>query len=360
MLTATFKHQERQPMQQLLLSLSLRFGPSTAALGNLLRQCGSLDFLKENGDLIALYQPNKGKHRLQELNQWWQWLRQSDWKIISLNDAEYPTLLKCLPDAPGLLYARGNLSLLNSPQLAMVGARNASPEGLMHAERFAKELSAYGFTITSGLALGIDAKAHQGALAQGATIAVLPCGPNFIYPNRHQYLAEQIIQSGGLIISEFPPNTPARKPYFPLRNRIISGLSLATLVIEAALPSGTLVTAKHALEQGRDVFAMPGAIHNPMSRGCHYLLRDGAQWLESSQDVLKQLAELVPLTQVSTTELTAVTKENPLLKHFVSGINHFDSLLERTGMQVNELNIALAELELSGKIQRIAGGYSRC
>lgn len=347
-------------MQQLLLSLSLRFGPSTAALGNLLRQCGSLTILNEREDLISLYQPKKGKHRLKELNHWWQWFNQSGWKIISLNDAEYPTLLKCLPDAPGLLYAKGNLKLLNSPQLAMVGARSASPEGLMHAERFAKELSAYGFTITSGLALGIDAKAHQGALIQGSTIAVLPCGPNTIYPNRHQYLAEQIIQNGGLLITEFPPNTPARKPYFPLRNRVISGLSLATLVIEAALPSGTLVTAKHALEQGREVFAMPGAIHNPMCKGCHYLLRDGAHWLESSQDVLELLAELAPLAQATNDITLPTAKENPLLKHFISGINHFDNLLERSGMQATELNIALTELELNGKIQRIAGGYGRC
>lgn len=348
-------------MQQLLLSLSLRFGPATAALGNLLRHCGSLELLNERQDLITLYQPKQGTHRLKELNHWWQWFNQSDWRIISLNDKEYPTLLKCLPDAPGLLYAKGNLELLNSPQLAMVGARSASPEGLMHAERLAKELSTYGFTITSGLALGIDAKAHQGALTQGCTIAVLPCGPNTIYPSRHHYLAEQIINNGGLIITEFPPNTPARKPYFPLRNRVISGLSLATLVIEAALPSGTLVTAKHALEQGREVFAMPGAIHNPMSKGCHYLLRDGAQWLESSQDVLEHLTELTPLTQV-TPAITSLltTQEPPLLQHFMSGVNHFDSLLERTGMQAQELSIALTELELNGKIQRIAGGYGRC
>src|SRR5699024_5051109 len=134
----------------------------------------------------------------------------------------------------------------------------------------------------------------------------------------------------------------------------------ATLVIEAALPSGTLVTAKHALEQGREVFAMPGAIHNPMSKGCHHLLRDGAHWLESSQDVLEHLAELVPLSGVTATSPASTIPETPLLQHFMSGINHFDNLLERSGMQATELNIALTELELNGKIQRIAGGYGRC
>lgn len=347
-------------MQQLLLSLSLRFGPATTALGNLLRHCGNLELLDKHQDLITLYQPKNGAHRLKELPHWWQWLQQSDWQIINLNDDIYPVLLKCLPDAPGLLYAKGNLKLLNTPQLAMVGSRNASPEGLMQAKRFSHELSHYGFTITSGLALGIDAKAHEGALSKGTTIAVLPCGPNIIYPSRHQHLADQIIHQGGLLLTEFPPGTPARKPYFPLRNRVISGLSLSTLVIEASLPSGTLTTARHALEQGREVFAMPGAIHNPMSRGCHYLLRDGAQWLESSQDVLNLLSEIMPLTKASLPTSVAHPKESNLLKYFVSGINHFDTLQERTGLEATELSIALTELELTGKIQRIAGGYGRC
>src|SRR5699024_6866826 len=344
-------------MKQFLLALSLRFGAHTDRLGKLLANCENIASLHDNPSLVDEYLPPKRKKVVSTVSTWWRWLQQSEWDIVALNDAPYSSLLATISNPPGVLYVRGNVALLQQPAVAIVGARRASPEGLMHARQFSQPLTNLGLVVVSVLAYGIDRCAHEGALLSGRTIAVLPNGPDAMYPAAHKGLAEEIVRNGGLLITEFPPGISAMRPFFPQRNRIISGLSLATLVLECALPSGTLVTARLALEQGREVFAMPGAIHNPMSKGCHYLLRDGAHWLESVEDVLEQFPSFHALAQV---EAAAPEEEQGVLKFFMSGVNYFDDLLERSAMTVEELNIALTELEIEGKVQRIAGGYGRC
>ncbi|MGD8910288.1 MAG: DNA-processing protein DprA, partial [Chromatiales bacterium] len=196
------------------------------------------------------------------------WLAQPGHLILTLADSDYPELLRQIDDPPPVLYLIGNTELLHQPQLAVVGSRNPTPNGLGNAREFARTLASAGLCITSGLAIGIDGAAHEGALSNGSTIAVLGTGPDRIYPASHHELAHRIADNG-LLISEFAPGTPARAENFPRRNRIISGLSLGTLVVEAAAQSGSLITARLALEQGREVFAIPGSIHNPQARGCH-------------------------------------------------------------------------------------------
>lgn len=343
-------------MKQFSLALSLRFGAYTDRLGQLLVECDSLASVQKDPQLVERYRPPKRTQALQEVPRWWRWLQQSEWDLITIQDASYPTLLANIPDPPGVLYVRGDVSLLQQPALAIVGARRASPEGLMHARQFANQLAKFGFIVVSGLAYGVDKSAHEGALSTGQTIAVLPNGPDALYPAAHRGLAEQIVQNGGLLITEFPPGIRALRPFFPQRNRIISGLSLGTLVIESSLPSGTLVTARLALEQGREVFAMPGAIHNPMSRGCHYLLRDGAHWLESIDDIREQFPTMQALAGGM---VQTPAEEEGVLQFFRSGINSFDDLLARSELSVEGLNSALAELEIQGKVRRMGGGYGR-
>src|SRR5699024_1429792 len=322
-----------------------------------LSECGGANVVQHKPELITQYSPPKRAQAVSEVPRWWRWLQHSDWSIIALGEPSYPALLANITNPPGVLYVRGNVALLQQPTLAIVGARRASPEGLMHARQFARQLSELGFVISSGLAYGIDKCAHEGAVFQGRTIAVLPNGPDALYPAAHRGLAEQIVQQGGLLITEFPPGIRALRPFFPQRNRIISGLSLATLVMECALPSGTLVTARLALEQGREVFAMPGAIHNPMSRGCHYLLRDGAHWLESIADVVEQFPSMAALAEST---VAPTVEDDGLLQFFHSGINHFDDLLARSQWLVDDVNAALAELEMQGRVRRMGGGYGRC
>lgn len=283
-------------------------------------------------------------------------LRDQGWQMLTRDHSLWPALLDQIDAAPALLFVRGNLQLLNQPQLAMVGARHASSEGLDNARRFARALAGAGFTITSGLALGIDRAAHEGALQGGTTLAVLGHGPGICYPPRNRDLGERIAASGALV-SEFPPGLAPRKEFFPQRNRLISGLSLATIVVEAAEHSGSLITARLATSQGREVFAIPGSIHNPLSKGCHRLLRDGANWLESVNDVLAAFPSLHALA--ASTELTSAP-QHPLLAHFFSGANSIDQLHQRSGIAVSELALILAELELAGDIRRVAGGYARC
>src|SRR5512139_1116054 len=211
--------------------------------------------------------------------------------IITLRDHAYPALLQELPDAPPLLFVQGSVEVLTSPQLAMVGSRNPTTVGSETARDFARHLAGMGLTITSGLALGIDAASHRGALdAQGQTIAVMGTGVDRIYPAAHRDLAHAIVAGGGALISGYSPATPPLPGNFPRRNRIISGLSYGTLVVEAARQSGSLITARLAGEQRREVFAIPGSIHNPLARGCHQLIRDGARLVETSEDVLVELA----------------------------------------------------------------------
>ncbi|MGH8401460.1 MAG: DNA-processing protein DprA, partial [Gammaproteobacteria bacterium] len=223
------------------------------------------------------------------------WLETADANILPFTDAAFPALLRGIPAAPMLLFLRGDISLLDTPQLAMVGSRNPSTDGRRNAEGFAAYLAGCGLTITSGMALGIDAASHRGALkANGTTIAVWGTGLDKPYPPRHRELAEEIAAKG-LLVSEFPPGTLPIPTNFPRRNRIISGLAIGTLVVEAATASGSLITARLAAEQGREVFAIPGSIHNPMARGCHQLIRQGAKLVESAGDILEELAPLLRL-----------------------------------------------------------------
>jgi DNA processing protein len=283
-------------------------------------------------------------------------LQEQGWQLLDPQHRHWPALLEQIDDAPPLLFVRGSSELLGSPQLAMVGARHASTEGLDNARRFARLLAGAGFTITSGLALGIDGAAHRGALQTGKTLAVLGHGPGPCYPPRHRSLAEDLVAAGGTLVTEFPPGVAPHRAFFPQRNRLISGLSLATLVIEAAEHSGSLITARLAAAQGREVFAVPGSIHNPLSKGCHRLLRDGANWLETVQDVL---AVFDSFRHLADTEPAPATSKDPLLRYFRTGANSLDQLHERSGLPLQELAEALATRELSGTIQRVPGGYAR-
>lgn len=216
------------------------------------------------------------------------WAEQDAATILTLDDPRYPPRLAALDAPPAVLYVRGDVGLLADPQLAMVGSRNPTAGGLETSRAFARHLAALGLTITSGMAIGIDGAAHAGALESGRTIAVLGTGPDRVYPAAHRALARGIAESGALV-SEFPPGTGPHASHFPRRNRIISGLSLGTLVVEAAVGSGSLITARDAMEQGREVFAIPGSIHNPLARGCHALIRQGAKLVDSADQILEEL-----------------------------------------------------------------------
>ncbi len=229
---------------------------------------------------------------------WLAWQEEQGNRLLCMTDSEYPALLLEVDDPPIVLFCQGTVDLLGSAQIAMVGTRHPSSAGREDASRFASALARCGLTVTSGLAAGIDGAAHRGALAaNGRTVAVLGCGIGQAYPREHQRLYRQIAECG-VVVSEYPPGTPPRPYQFPVRNRIISGLSLGVLVVEASLDSGSLITARLALEQNREVFAMPGSIHNPAARGCHRLLREGAKLVESVEDVLEEM-NLEPITVAS-------------------------------------------------------------
>jgi len=302
------------------------------------------------------------------------WLAGGDGRtILTLHDPRYPPLLRELSDGPPLLFIQGSLEALTTPQLAMVGSRNPSSVGAETARDFARHLAGVGLTITSGLALGIDAASHRGALdAQGQTIAVMGTGVDRIYPARHRDLAHAIVAGGGALVSEYPPGTAPLPGNFPRRNRIISGLSLGTLVVEAARQSGSLITARLAGEQGREVFAIPGSIHNPLARGCHQLIRDGARLVESAQDVLVELAPhlhgLLEDKEALRPDMQPLGhgEEEPLDSEYLQLLNHVgdeatpvDRLVERSGLTAEVVSSMLLILELRGHITPVAGGYSR-
>jgi DNA processing protein len=292
--------------------------------------------------------------------------------VLCLQDPRYPPLLKEIADPPLVLYVYGDVQLLSLPQLAIVGSRNPSPLGQQTAARFARALATEGLVITSGLALGIDGACHQATLAaQGKTIAVMGTGLNQIYPQAHRGLAEKLMQQGA-IISELPLNTPPSPWNFPRRNRIISGLSLGVLVVEAALRSGSLITARCAVEQNREVFAIPGSIHHPLARGCHQLIRQGAKLVESAQDIMEELTALTafvkrreslspensPAVAHSLNDLDAAHKV--VLDHVDRAVTAFDAIRLRSGLTTSEVSSILLSLELNGCIQVVQGGYIRC
>lgn len=286
------------------------------------------------------------------------WLHQSDNNhIITLADAAYPKAILEITDPPPVLFAKGNTVLLNTPAIAVVGSRHATPQGEKNAEAFSKELTLQGLTVVSGLALGIDGAAHRGALqGNGATIAVVGTGLDIVYPARHRELAHQIVETG-LIISEFVIGTPSITSNFPKRNRLISGLSQGCLVVEANLQSGSLITAKLASEQGREVFAIPGSIHSPVAKGCHQLIKQGAKLVESVQDILEELQHtsspiLAPKT--STNQLAAT--DHPLLLHIGYEPISIEQLIQVSGLTSSEVSSMLLMLELEGKVASLAGG----
>lgn len=302
-------------------------------------------------------------HDLEALAQTRQWLMQENNYLVTLADPEYPRSLLEIADPPPFLYAKGNLDLLNQPSIAIVGSRNASVQGEKNAEAFAFDLSAYGLCIVSGLALGIDGAAHRGALrAQGATIAVVGTGMDIVYPAKHRELAHQIAEHG-LIISEFNLGTPSKPQNFPKRNRIISGLSLGCLVVEANLQSGSQITARLATEQGREVFAIPGSIHSPMSKGCHQLIKQGAKLVDCLQDIAEELnlnrSTLSDLTIKDTgnsNDLNGDSSATIIINAMGYDPITLDNLVASSGLTISEVSSMLMLLELEGKIAALTGG----
>jgi DNA processing protein len=287
------------------------------------------------------------------------WLGEPGHHLVTLLDEDYPTLLREMADPPVLLYGKGIRSMLGQNCLAVVGSRNATPQGEANAEAFAQTLSEAGIAIVSGLALGIDAAAHRGGLkGPGSTIAVVGTGLDRVYPARNKALAHEIAEKG-LLLSEFPLGTISAPGHFPKRNRIISGLSYGVLVVEAALNSGSLITAKLALEQGREVMAIPGSIHSPLSKGCHALIKQGAKLVESAQDIVEELAWPITPSFFSGTCQENV-ESDPLLQHLGFDPSSLDQLAERSGLTVEALSAKLLTLELEGQVAQLPGGrYQR-
>lgn len=313
------------------------------------------------------------------------WLQLPNNGVLLREDPLYPEPLKQLLDAPIFLFYKGDTSILNTPCIAMVGSRNVTHYGEQHAIKIAKELSQQGVTIVSGLAVGVDGHAHRGALSSGingSTIAVLGSGLDRIYPKRHESLATQIVQQGGLLLSEYMPDTSPKPEYFPQRNRLVSGLSIGTVVIEAAVNSGSLITARLAAEQGREVFALPGVVNNSLSRGCHHLIKDGAILIENAEDIVRHLqgtsllADAIKLSlevegvgddeisDLAGDELLArddLTKDEKVLMEALDYVPvAMDMLMVRTGFDVAYISQLLLMLELKGAVQQSQAGYLKC
>lgn len=315
------------------------------------------------------------------------WLNKPDNRLLTYIDKDYPSLLREIAQAPPLLFIHGDAAILSEPQMAIVGTRQPTTAGQQLAGDFAAHLAEVGVVITSGLALGIDAAAHRGALtvAGGRTVAVMATGLDRVYPSRNRDLAHTIAAQGGALVSEFPPGTTALAEHFPRRNRIISGLSLGTLVVEAALKSGSLITARLAAEQGREVFAIPGSVHNPVSKGCHSLIKQGAKLVETAADILEELGPLaaVVIEQKSkTTDRQAFTgsahkmtadaadpgveqtqksvdlgpEYQQLLDYLGTQPVAIDTLVERSGLTVESVSSMLLILELQGIVATLRGG----
>jgi DNA processing protein len=316
------------------------------------------------GKITALIRNQLNTALLKRVEMDMNWLAVKGHHLLVLGQPAYPPLLAQIADPPVLLFCRGNLESFELFKIAMVGSRNPTRMGIKYAEQFAQQLASLGIAVTSGLALGIDGASHRGALSvDGITIAVLGSGCDVIYPARHSKLALQI-EDRGLIISEFPLGTPAYPVNFPRRNRIVTGMSLGTLVVEAQERSGSLISARLAMEQGREVFALPGSIQSRQSRGCHRLIRDGAKLVDNLEQILEELDSLAQFQSqeqrkfgkakaslnLSPTkaEIVALLGAEPVV------LDQLCSLLEQ---EVSELLAALVELEIDGIIVNEAGGY---
>lgn len=301
-------------------------------------------------------------------------MRQRDWleangvSVIDRANPGYPPLLARIQRPPPLLFLQGSEALLASPQLAIVGSRRPTPSGREFAAELAFGLTQYGLTITSGLANGIDAAAHGGAIrGSGRSIGVMGTGPHRIYPRANQRLAEELLATGGALLTEFPPGVPPDAPNFPRRNRVISGLSLGVLVVEAALPSGSLSTAQHALEQDREVMAVPGPVRSATSRGCHELLRNGAALIECPEDVIRALGDRFRPSLISESVASAAVPGAPtdpdecrVLAALGPEPVAVDRLILRSGLEAARIATALVGLELAGHVETVPGGYARC
>lgn len=295
-----------------------------------------------------------------------QWLDANQASVITISDKDYPPLLKEISDPPPVLFVLGDKNLLITEQLAIVGSRTPTPMGERSAEEFAENLAEVGWTITSGMALGIDTACHRGALkaTKGNTIAVIGTGIDRVYPARNRDLAHQITQKGA-IISEFPLGTSPLPGNFPRRNRIISGMSRGVFVVEAALRSGSLITAKQALEQGREVFALPGSIHNPLSRGCHSLIRQGAKLVETAEHIYEELIEILPnRPQVNIEDHNSQEAILELDDEYKLVLNHVgfeptavDTVVGQSGLTADAVCSMLLVLELQGYIVSLQGGH---
>ena len=356
---------------------------SAAQFSRLLTRFESLDRIRDfvsseplgrglsSPQVAAILAPEKSRNVDNCIKNDLNWLENDANSIVCYEDKAYPELLRQTGGAPALLYVRGNPHQLSGPLLAMVGSRKSSSYGSRNAYWLAHELGRIGLGICSGLAKGIDAQAHAGALAANAgTVAVMGTGADLIYPHTNRPLAERILENGALI-TEFPLGTPPLPAHFPQRNRIISGLCCGALVVEAALRSGSLITARLAMEQNREVFALPGTINNPLSRGCHQLIKQGAKLVETPEDVLEELITpgLLNTLDVAvecgeskqpTGQQTGSTKEQRLiLKELQAESCLVDTLTERTGLELQQLSNELVQLEIQGLIDSTGGRYSR-
>ena len=369
---------------QAWLRLSLTPGVGNAAARRLLAHFGAAPAIFEAcatelqacvsvAQAAQLRHPPEGFEQAFETT--WQWLHAGTQELahalVTLGDPRYPEGLLHTADPPLMLYVLGAPRWLNQAcalldwqrSLAIVGSRNPTPQGADNAFEFARHLACQGWSVVSGMALGIDAAAHEGALTACSsvlpTVAVIGTGVDRVYPRAHKQLAHRLAQQG-LVISEFPLGTPPIASNFPKRNRIISGLTRGTLVVEAALASGSLITARTASEQGREVFAIPGSIHSPQARGCHALIRQGAKLVESAQDILEEFSDYTPDAQSAGGESTAGLAEHPLLQAMGYDPVHVEILSDRTGWSAANVQAQLLELELEGHVGRLPGGlYQR-
>jgi DNA processing protein len=284
------------------------------------------------------------------------WLEEPGNHVVTLADAAYPRRLLEIPDPPALLYVKGRPELLGRPALAVVGSRQATAQGLINAESFARAFSDAGLTVVSGLALGVDAAAHRGGLAGAASsLAVLGTGADIVYPARNRELAHELAARGALI-SEFPLGTRALPTHFPRRNRLISGLALGCLVVEAAADSGSLITARLAAEQGREVFAIPGSIHSPLAKGCHALIKQGAKLVESAGDVLEELRLPAPAARAASADAVDDPRAAAVLAALGHDPGNADTLAARCGFSAADTAALLTRLELEGRIAALPGG----
>jgi DNA processing protein len=349
------------------LQLALTPGLGSATLRRLLGQYGLPQAVlsRTRRELSAFLSPEllsrlDGEQVAQAVAHAMAWSSEPGHHVVTLADELYPKPLLEIADPPPLLFASGRADLLQRSALAIVGSRNATAQGEANAEAFARALSETGLTIVSGLALGIDAAAHRGGLAApGSTIAVLGTGIDVVYPQRNAPLAAQIAERG-LLVSEFPLGTAPAAPNFPRRNRLISGLARGCLVVEAALASGSLITARAAADQGREVFAIPGSIHSPLAKGCHALIKSGAKLVESAEDVLAELGGFRPSGYASTRQPPSASPDAGLLAHMGHDPVDVDALCSRAGMTAEQVSSELLRLELAGRVAALPGGlYQR-